>query len=81
MAGLVAVLRDTGKLALPIALVSSSVLFAAAHHAGVHGEAFTLHAFVFRCFAGAAFGAIFWFRSFAHAVYAHVLYDLVVAAS
>jgi len=27
------------------------------------------------------FGAIFWFRSLAHAVYAHVLYDLVVAAS
>jgi hypothetical protein len=27
------------------------------------------------------FGAIFWFRSLAHAVYAHVLYDVLAAAS
>ena len=27
------------------------------------------------------FAAMFWFRSLSHAVYAHVLYDLVVAAS
>ena len=40
-----------------------------------------MHAFVFRILAGGAFGAIFWYRSLAHAVYAHVLYDLVIAAS
>jgi len=28
--------------------------------------------------AGAAFGLIFWFRSLAHAVYAHAIYDLLV---
>ncbi len=69
------------RFAVTLALVTSSLLFAAAHHLGVHGEPFTLHAFAFRTLAGAAFGAIFWFRSLAHAVYAHVLYDLVVAAS
>jgi hypothetical protein len=66
---------------MPIALIASSMLFAAAHHVGAHGEAFTAHAFAFRTLAGCAFGAIFWYRSFAHAVYAHVLYDLVVAAT
>ncbi|HEU4612721.1 MAG TPA: CPBP family intramembrane glutamic endopeptidase [Kofleriaceae bacterium] len=69
------------KFAIGLALVTSSLLFAAAHHLGAHGEPFTLHVFAFRTLAGAAFGAIFWFRSLAHAVYAHVLYDLVVAAS
>jgi hypothetical protein len=80
-AGLVALFRGTGKLGFVAALVVSSVLFAAAHHIGAHGEPFTMHAFVFRSLAGAAFAAIFWFRSLAHAVYAHALYDLVVAAS
>lgn len=69
------------RFAIGLALVTSSLLFAAAHHLGAHGEPFTLHVFAFRALAGAAFGAIFWFRSLAHAVYAHVLYDLVVAAS
>jgi membrane protease YdiL (CAAX protease family) len=81
-AGFVALLEGLERrFAVILALVTSSLLFAAAHHLGVHGEPFTLHAFAFRALAGAAFGAIFWFRSLAHAVYAHVLYDLVVAAS
>jgi membrane protease YdiL (CAAX protease family) len=82
MAGLVALLRGLDhRFSLALALVASSLLFAAAHHLGAHGEPFTSHAFAFRTLAGAAFGAIFWWRSFAHAVYAHVIYDLVVAAS
>ena len=80
LAGCVSLLRDS-RAAFPIALVVSSLLFAGAHHLGAHGEPFTAHAFAFRSLAGAAFGAIFWYRSLAHAVYAHVLYDLVVAAS
>jgi hypothetical protein len=69
------------RIAIALALITSSLVFAAAHHLGVNGEPFTLHVFAFRTLAGIAFGAIFWFRSLAHAVYAHVLYDLVVAAS
>jgi membrane protease YdiL (CAAX protease family) len=81
MVGLVALLRGLDhRFALVLALVASSLVFAAAHHLGAHGEPFTTYAFLFRTLAGAAFGAIFWFRSLAHAVYAHVLYDLVVAA-
>lgn len=80
MAGLVGLLRGLDhRFALALALVASSLLFAAAHHLGAHGEPFTTHAFLFRSLAGTAFGAIFWYRSLAHAVYAHVLYDIVVA--
>jgi hypothetical protein len=80
LVGCVSLMRGS-RAAFPVALVVSSLLFAGAHHLGVHGEPFTAHAFAFRTLAGAAFGAIFWYRSLAHAVYAHVLYDLVVAAS
>jgi hypothetical protein len=80
MAGIVAVLSRAvdRRIAVAIALVGSSVLFAAAHHVGAQGEPFTTHAFVFRCVAGCVFGAVFWFRSLSHAVYAHVLYDMLV---
>jgi hypothetical protein len=84
IAGLVAVFRHLGgpiggRLAVALAIAVSSLGFAAAHHVGPLGEPWTAHAFAFRAVAGAAFGAIFWFRSLAHAVYAHVLYDLLVA--
>jgi len=79
LCGVVALLRER-RFAFPLALAITSLLFAAAHHAP-GGEPFTAHAFAFRTLAGAAFGAIFWFRSLAHAVYAHVLYDLAVALS
>jgi len=79
-AGFVTLLRGQ-HFHVALALLVSSMLFAAAHHLGVHGEPFTLHAFAFRTLAGCVFGVIFWYRSLAHAVYAHVLYDIVVAAT
>jgi hypothetical protein len=84
LAGMVTFLRGGGtdrRVAVAIAFVLSAPLFALAHHAGANGEPFTWHAFAFRTIAGLAFGAIFWFRSLAHAVYAHALYDLIVAMS
>lgn len=66
------------RIGLALAIVVSSVLFAVAHHLGRLGEPFTPHAFAFRCLAGVAFALVFWFRSLAHVVYAHVLYDLLV---
>ena len=84
LAGMVTFLRGGGtdrRIAVAIAFVLSAPLFALAHHAGANGEPFTWHAFAFRTIAGLAFGAIFWFRSLAHAVYAHALYDLIVAIS
>jgi hypothetical protein len=77
LCGLVALFRRT-KIGLVAAIVISSVLFSLAHHVGVYGEPFTIHAFVYRCFAGAAFALVFWFRSLAHVVYAHVFYDVLV---
>ena len=84
MTGLVALLGRSSidrRVSIALALVVSSVLFAAAHHVGSHGEPYTAHAFAYRCVAGLVFGSVFWFRSLAHAVYAHALYDLVVALS
>lgn len=66
------------RLALALALAGSALLFSAAHHVGPHGEAFTAVAFTYRALAGVAFGLIYYHRSLAHAVYAHVLYDLYV---
>ena len=85
IAGLLALARPLertigSRLNVALAIVVSSLAFAAAHHLGAHGEPWTSHAFAFRAVAGIAFGAIFWFRSLAHVVYAHVLYDLLVAA-
>ncbi|HTJ43382.1 MAG TPA: CPBP family intramembrane glutamic endopeptidase [Kofleriaceae bacterium] len=81
MAGGIALLRRTSlspRAAFVIALVGSAILFSLAHHMGAYGEPFRVHAFVYRAIAGALFGIVFWYRSFAHAVYAHVLYDLYV---
>jgi hypothetical protein len=33
---------------------------------------------VYRCCAGGVFALVFWFRSLAHVVYAHVFYDVLV---
>lgn len=60
-----------------VALVGSSLVFAAAHHWA--GEPWDDRTFAFRSLAGAAFALIFWYRSLAHAVWAHALYDVYVA--
>ncbi len=65
------------RLAWLVAFAGSALLFAAAHHWA--GEPWDQRAFAFRALAGAALALIFWFRSLAHAVWAHVLYDLYVA--
>jgi Type II CAAX prenyl endopeptidase Rce1-like len=66
------------RTAFVAALLGSALLFSAAHHWGVHGEPYHASVFAHRAVAGVLFGLIFWYRSFAHAVYAHVLYDLYV---
>lgn len=79
--GLVALGQRTaldGRLVVLGALVLSSVAFSAAHHVGVYGDPWTDRAFAFRCLAGLVFGLVFWFRSLAHVVYAHAIYDVLV---
>ncbi len=67
-----------GPAAWLLALAASALVFSAAHHWA--GEPWDPRVFAFRALAGVAFGLIFWFRSLAHAVWAHALYDLYVLA-
>ncbi len=64
--------------AIVIAIVVSSALFSGAHHIGPLGDPFTLEVFTYRFLAGVAFALLFLFRSLAHAVYTHFLYDVYV---
>ena len=65
-------------VAILVAAVLSSILFSFAHHLGPYGEPFEVSVFIFRLLAGLAFAAICYWRSFAHAVYTHFLYDTYV---
>jgi hypothetical protein len=56
----------------------AAALFSAAHHVGAAGDAWAWNVFVYRLLAGLVFTAIFYWRSLAHAVYTHALYDLYV---
>ncbi len=66
------------RLAVVAAAIGSALLFAWAHHVGPYGDPWSRDLFAYRALAGVVFGLIFYYRSLAHAVYAHVLYDLWV---
>ena len=83
MAGGAALLRHLGTpfaWAVGLAAACSAILFSLAHHMGAHGEPFHLDVFTYRLLAGSVFCVIFYYRSLAHAVYTHFLYDLYVLA-
>jgi membrane protease YdiL (CAAX protease family) len=61
-----------------LALVVSAVLFSAAHHIPPDGEVLRMNVFMFRVLAGMFFGALFWLRGLAVAVYTHAFYDVYV---
>jgi hypothetical protein len=71
-------LIERGWLALLVALLISSTLFSAAHHIGALGDPLKLGVFTYRVIAGAIFGLLYHYRSFAIAVYTHTLYDIYV---
>jgi membrane protease YdiL (CAAX protease family) len=60
------------------AAVVASLMFAAAHHVGPHGEPVDSYNFLFRALAGLYFTALYYFRGFGIAVGAHTCYDVVV---
>lgn len=64
--------------ALLLAAVTSSLVFAAAHHMGPYGEPFDRYAFLFRTIAGLYFTVLYQFRGFGIAVGAHAGYDVLV---
>jgi hypothetical protein len=73
-----------------LAIALTSVVFSAAHYrfemdlfgwhlALRHGDPFGWYSFLFRCSAGALFGAVFVQRGFGIAAGSHAVYDLMVA--
>ena len=77
----IAVLRQPVWLrgwATPLAVLATSLLFSAAHHAGPSGEPFDLFRFCFRTLAGGIFAALFVLRGFGITACSHALYDLLV---
>ena len=83
MAGGTALLAWTGMrhgIAMALSLLGSALVFSLAHHIGPYGDPFQSGVFVYRALAGVIFGLIFYYRSLAHAVYTHFLYDLYVLA-
>lgn len=79
LCGLAWALRRGGlspKLSLALAVIASALVFSWAHH--LAGEPWDRSVFAYRALAGVVFALICWYRSLAHAVYAHALYDLWV---
>ncbi len=64
--------------ATPLAVLITSLLFSAAHHAGPSGEPFDLFRFCFRALAGGIFAGLFVLRGFGITAGSHALYDLLV---
>ena len=65
-------------LAVTMAFLVSSLLFAGAHHIGPLGEPLRLGVFTYRAMAGLFFASLYQFRSFSIAVYTHAIYDAYV---
>ena len=65
-------------LAMIVAALATSVLFAAAHCVGASGEPFRLFSFVFRFVAGMFFSVVFIYRGFGIAAGSHAAYDILV---
>jgi len=77
----IALLRQPALLrawATPLAVLMTSLLFSAAHHAGPSGELFDLFRFCFRALAGGIFAGLFVLRGFGITAGSHALYDLLV---
>ena len=64
--------------AAAMAAISTSFLFALAHHVGPSADAFNLFAFSFRAAAGLFFATVFLLRGFGITVGCHAAYDLLV---
>lgn len=66
------------RTALIVALVLSSLGFAAAHYLGPHGESWQISTFVFRSLAGLIFACLFYYRGLGIAVGTHSAYNIMI---
>lgn len=76
--GLFRVMELPARWATIMAAVSTSFLFALAHHLGPAADAFNLFTFSFRAAAGVFFATVFFLRGFGITVGCHAVYDLLV---
>ncbi|MEN6451512.1 MAG: CPBP family glutamic-type intramembrane protease [Thermoguttaceae bacterium] len=60
------------------AVLANSLVFAAAHYVGSHGDPFRWYTFTFRSLAGAFFSVVFIYRGFGIAAGSHAAYDVLV---
>ncbi len=63
---------------MALAVVVSSLIFAAAHHVGAGGEPFSAYRFFFRFTAGVFFALLFVYRGFGITAGSHAAYDILV---
>ncbi len=76
--GIFRLLNLTKLWAAALAVISTSLLFAVAHHVGPTGETLRLFPFTFRTLAGLFFAGLFVMRGFGVTVGTHAAYDLLV---
>lgn len=76
--GLFRLSRLSATWAAALAVLSSSLAFALAHHIGPSAEPLQLFTFTFRALAGSFFAVLFVMRGFGITVGCHATYDIVV---
>ena len=72
------ILEFPSQWAAAMAALTTSFVFALAHHVGPAADAFNLFTFSFRAAAGVFFTAVFFLRGFGITVGCHAAYDLLV---
>lgn len=65
-------------LSLGVALLLSSVAFAAVHHIGAEGEPLVAYNFLYRAVCGALLGVVFLTRGLGVTVWTHAIYNAIV---
>ncbi|MCH2203472.1 MAG: CPBP family glutamic-type intramembrane protease [Fuerstiella sp.] len=76
--GLFRMMEFPARWAAVMAAISTSFVFALAHHIGPAADAFNLFTFSFRSAAGVFFATVFFLRGFGITVGCHAAYDLLV---
>jgi len=74
-------LRKAGagpRWSMIVAVLLSSLLFAAAHYVGPYGEPLQWPSFLFRTLAGLLFAVVFLYRGFGIAAGSHAAYDILL---
>lgn len=69
---------EHGRIASPVIVLVSAVLFSACHHVVMGNEPFAAYEFLYRFLFGVALSAVYLYRGLGAAVYTHAIYDTIV---